>query len=370
MKDYYQVLGVPRGASEEEIKRAFRRLARENHPDRNPGDKAAEERFKEVNEAYSVLSDPPKRQQYDLYGTADGASQAGAGFGGQGFGDANFGNLGDIFDAFFGGGRSQSSGPVRGQDIQTQLVLTLEECFSGVERKLRLGREEACPRCMGSGAEPGTRVTRCPRCGGQGQVSTRRQTAFGAFVSSTPCPTCRGRGQVVERPCVQCRGSGRAHIERTISVRIPPGVGEGARVRISGEGEMGARGGPPGDLYVLIREKPHPRFLRQGADLVTDLNLTYPDLVLGTELEVDTLDGPCRLAVPAGSAVGQEIRIRGRGMPQVRGRGRGDLVARLSVEVPRQVSARERELLRELAELSGRHGRSKDSFFKRVRDAL
>ncbi len=370
MKDYYQLLGVARTASEDEIKKAFRRLARENHPDRNPGDSAAEDRFKEINEAYSVLSDPQKRQQYDTFGSADGAQSQAGGFGGQGFQDANFGNLGDIFDAFFGGGRGQASGPQRGQDIQTQIVLTLEECFSGVEKKLRLGREEACPRCAGSGAEPGTKPNRCPRCDGRGQVSSQRQTPFGAFMSTTPCPTCRGRGQVVERPCVQCRGSGRAHVERSITVRIPAGVAGGARVRISGEGEMGGRGGPPGDLYVLIREKAHPRFERQGADLLIDLHLSYPDLALGTELEVETLDGPCRVAVPSGTAVGQQIRVRGRGMPQIRGRGRGDLIARVGVEVPRQVSARERELLQELAELSGRHGRSKDSFFKRVRDAL
>ncbi len=370
MKDYYQLLGVARTASEDEIKKAFRRLARENHPDRNPGNKAAEDRFKEINEAYSVLSDPTKRQQYDTFGSADGPQAGAGGFGGQGFQDANFGNLGDIFDAFFGGGRGQAAGPQRGQDVQAQVVLTLEECFSGVERPLRLARDEACPRCSGSGAEPGTKPSRCPRCQGLGQVSSRRQTPFGSFVSTMPCPTCHGLGRVVERPCVQCRGSGRSHVQRSITVRIPAGVGDGARVRISGEGEMGTLGGSPGDLYVLIREKPHARFAREGADLLLDLHLSYPDLALGTELEVDTLDGPCRVAVPAGTAVGQQIRIRGRGMPQLRGRGRGDLIARVGVEVPRQVSARERALLTELAELSGRHGRGKDSFFKRVRDAL
>lgn len=368
-RDYYEVLGVARTASEDELKKAFRRLAREYHPDRNPGDKAAEEHFKEINEAYSVLSDSEKRRRYDQFGTAEaGAGPEGAGFGSQDFG--GFGNINDIFDAFFGGGRSQA-GPQRGRDLQTEIVLTLEDCFKGVERDVRLSRIISCRRCGGSGAEPGSSVETCPRCHGQGQVSSRRQTPFGQFVTTEPCPECHGRGRRVTRPCTACRGAGRVRSSDTVKVRIPAGVGEGSQVRLTGQGEAGPEGGPAGDLYIVIHQKPHPLFTREGADLHFDLLVSYPEMALGVQVEVQGIDGPAMLEVPGGTQPEDVVRVRGRGMPQIRGRGRGDLVGHVRVEVPRSVSGRERELLEELRRLERREAKSSaKGFFRRVRDAL
>ncbi len=373
-KDYYEVLGVPRGASEEEIKKAFRRLARQYHPDMNPGDKGAEEKFKEIGEAYSVLSDAEKRSRYDQFGSADGP---GAGFGGQGpFGGGQnpFGDIGDIFDAFFGGGgggggAARRTGPARGEDLRVDVELTLEDCFHGVERELRVQRQEACEACHGTGGKDGQQPTRCTRCGGSGQVQQARDTAFGRFVTARPCPTCHGAGQTVAEACPVCRGSGRQRRSRTLKVRIPPGVGDGARVRISGEGEPGQRGGPPGDLYVFVRERPHERFSRQDTELHVDLAIGFPEAALGDEYDLKGIDGPVKVKVGEGTQPGQEIRLRGRGMPHLRGGGRGDLVVHVVVQVPKRLTSEERELLQRLRD-AHKGGEDDRGFFGRVRDAF
>lgn len=373
-KDYYSILGVRRDASEEEIKKAFRRLAREYHPDRNPGNKEAEERFKEINEAYSVLSDPEKRRNYDLYGQPEGAGPfAGANPppGGGGFEDFGFGDLGDLFEAFFGGTRrSQRSGPRPGEDITVELDLTLEEAYSGVTREVRVPRLEVCSTCRGTGSRGGSEPRTCPQCGGRGSISMARDTAFGRFVTTQTCPLCRGSGRVITDPCPDCRGQGRRRVQRMVRVRIPPGVGEGTRVRIPGEGGVGERGGPNGDLYILVHEVPHPRFRREGQDLWCDVAITYPEACLGTEVVVELLDGSTeRLRIPEGTQPGEQFRLRGKGMPSPHGRGRGDLIVRVAVSVPKTVSREERELLSRLLELE-RQRQDGKGFFDRVKDVF
>lgn len=375
-KDYYAVLGVERGASDEEIKRAYRRLARKHHPDANPGDPTAEERFKEIGEAYSVLSDPQRRAAYDQFGTADPS----AGFGpGSGFG-ANFGSMGDIgdiFDAFFGGGVGQSSrrrsGPLRGSDVAVEVTLTLEEEMQGTEREIQLQRQESCSDCGGSGARAGTRPAACTRCQGTGQVRVSRQTAFGQFVTAHPCEVCRGTGRVITDPCPTCRGQGTVRRVRKVKVRIPAGVGEGARVRIAGEGEGGHAGGPNGDLYVIIHERAHPVFHRDGYDLHAEVTLGFGSLALGCEVEVNLLgSGKEKLKVPAGTQPGSALRIRGRGLPHLRGSGRGDLFYHVRLEVPARLSGEERELLRKWAHLRGEpvDDEPERGLFRKVKDAI
>jgi len=368
-KDYYEVLGVPRSASEEEIKKTFRQLARKYHPDMNPGDKGAEERFKEINEAYSVLSDAEKRSHYDQFGTAEASQPGAGGFGGGFGGQSPFGDIGDIFDAFFGGGGARQTGPARGDDLRVDMELTLEECFAGVERDVRVTRQEACSACHGTGGKDGKQPERCKRCGGTGQVQQARDTAFGRFMTSRPCPVCHGNGRTVSEACPTCRGTGQQRRSRTLKVRIPAGVGDGARVRLSGEGEPGFRGGPPGDLYVLVREHPHDRFVRQGSDLHVELGIGYPEAALGDEFEMQGIDGKVRVKVPEGTQPGQEVRLRGRGMPHLRGGGRGDLVVHVAVRVPRRLSAEEREILGRLRDLR-KGGDGDKGFFGRVKDAF
>ncbi len=368
-KDYYEVLGVARGASEEEIKKAFRRLAREHHPDHNPGDKGAEDRFKEINEAYSVLSDPGKRANYDQFGSENGPNP-GPGAGGFG-GGSPFGDIGDIFDAFFGGGAGQRrTGPARGEDLRVDMELTLEDCFRGVEREVRLTRQETCESCQGTGGKGGERPSRCARCGGTGQVQQARDTAFGRFVTARPCPECHGAGQTVKEPCPACHGSGQQRKTRTLKVRIPAGVEDGQRVRLSGEGEPGVRGGPPGDLYVFVRERQHERFVRQGSELHVELAIGFPEAALGDEFELAGIDGPVKVKVAEGTQPGQQIHVRAKGMPHVRGGGRGDLVVHVVLRVPRRLTGEERDLLQRFKELRGKGGDGDKGFFGRVKDAF
>ena len=356
-KEYYQVLDVPRDASAEDIKKAYRKLVRKYHPDTNPGNREAESRFKEIGEAYEILSDPQKRAQYDQFGYVGDMPGGGAGpFGGGGgepFGDI----FGDIFDSFFGGGgagRSRTrnaNAPRRGADLEMELACTLEEVFAGAPKEVQIPRWEGCKRCGGNGAEPGTSVETCSACGGRGQVEHAQRTPFGQFVSVVPCTRCGGKGKVISAPCKSCGGDGRTRHRHRVDVRVPPGADTGTRLRMTGEGEIGANGGPPGDLYLVITLAEHPRFLREGDTLHAQVSVAFPQAALGSAAEISMLDGSVeRLEIPAGSQPGDVIRLKGKGMPRLRGNGRGDLLAHLKVEVPRELTEKQRSLLSALAQ--------------------
>jgi len=364
--DYYSVLGVERGASGAEIKRAYRGLARKFHPDVASDKDAAERHFKEINEAYEVLSDPQKRHHYDRFGSASGPSGAG-GFGPFASGDG----FGDIFDMFFGArsGPARASGPQRGADLRYDLEITLEEAYRGADREIAFHHLAACESCHGTGARPGTSPTRCDRCGGTGVARTARQTPLGSFVTQSACPKCGGNGEFIATPCETCRGHGRIERGRTLTVKIPAGVDDGSRIRIAASGEAGSHGGPPGDLYVYLSVAQHARFRRDGAELYVDLPISFTQAALGGTVEVESLDGPLDVAVVAGTQTGSLYRLRGRGMPQVRGGARGDLLVTVHVAVPTKLTRRERELLEEYAELRGDKIEDR-SFFERVKDAF
>ena len=351
-RDYYEILGVSRDASLDEIKKAFRRLARQYHPDANPGDPTAEEKFKEINEAYAVLSDPEKRARYDAYGEV-GSLDPGSPFAG----------IQDLFDMFFGTGRprgTRAREPKRGADLRLDLDITLEEAFSGVEKELEVPRVERCPICDGTGVRPGSPPVVCSRCGGRGQVETVSDSLFGRFVSIRTCPACGGEGTVVTDPCPDCGGLGRVKRVRRITVKVPPGADSGLRLRLPGEGEPGTRGGPPGDLYVDIHVRPHRFFRRDGDDLHCEVAISFIQAALGTVLDIPTLDGSVQARIPEGTQPGAVIRLRGLGMPRLRGAGRGDLHVHLDVRTPTGLSPREKELLRELAAIRGESVKGKD----------
>jgi molecular chaperone DnaJ len=356
-KDYYAVLGVSRDAEEADLKRAYRHLARTYHPDKNRGDKAAEERFKEINEAYAVLSDPDKRAQYDRFGTVAGPG---------GVGDVGFGTIfEDLFESFLGGGeRSRRARGRRGEDLRYDLEISLEEAAEGLETKLQIPRLETCEACRGSGQEPGTTPEACGTCRGQGQVRFTQ----GFLTVARPCPSCRGAGRINRHPCKACRGQGRQGRERLLKVTIPAGVEDGNQLRLTGEGEGGILGGPAGDLYVEIHVRPHELFVRRGPDLFCELPLGFTQAALGDEVEVPVLGGTARLTVPPGTQPGQRLALKGKGMPHLRGRGRGDAVYEVVVEVPTRLTPRQRELLEELREVSRDHaGPRSASFVERMR---
>jgi molecular chaperone DnaJ len=372
--DYYAVLGIERSASESDIKAAYRGLARKYHPDVAEDKSAAETRFKEINEAYEVLGDPQKRQQYDRYGAVPNGAGGGAGAGGfSGFGGAE--GFSDIFDMFFGGGSAgqqqqrRPSGPARGADLRYDLQITLEEAYRGVEREISFNHLGACQPCNGSGAKPGTLVSRCDRCQGSGVTRNVRQTPLGQFVSQTTCARCGGEGTIIPTPCETCRGRGRVERTRTLTVKIPAGVDDGSRIRVAGSGEGGARGGPAGDLYVYLGIGSHERLRRDGLDLYTDVPISFPQAALGSSVEVETFDGELPIQIAPGTQPGATYRVRGKGMPQVRGSGRGDLLVTVHVTVPTKLSRRERELLEELARIGSEHADDK-RFFDRVKDAF
>jgi molecular chaperone DnaJ len=364
-RDYYEVLGVDQRAGDAELKKAYRQLAMQYHPDKNPGDKKAEERFKEVSEAYAVLSDPDKRAHYDRFGTAPGVA-AGGGF------EGGFGSLfEDIFDNFFagatGGRGGRRSRAMRGEDLQYELKITLEEAAAGIETKVQIPRLERCEECTGTGAEPGTRKTTCETCQGRGEV----RMSHGFLTVARPCPRCGGEGQLNKSPCKSCRGEGRQRAERLLAVKIPPGIDDGMQMRLSGEGSAGVNGGPAGDLYVLVRIREHAVFTRHGADLLTDLPLSFTQLALGAELDVPVLGGTDRLKIPAGTQPHHVVRLRGKGMPRLRERGHGDACYRVLLEVPQKLTARQREALEAFEAASkDQRGPLASAFFERMKKLL
>jgi molecular chaperone DnaJ len=350
-RDYYDVLGVARTATDPEIKSAYRKLALQHHPDRNPDNNAAEEKFKEAAEAYAVLADREKRAAYDRFGHAGVAGSAGpGGFDPSVFSDFDdiLGGLGDFFGFgdIFGGGRRRR-GPQRGADLRYDLEISFEESARGVETSIQIPRVEACDSCGGAGAAPGTKATRCPQCQGRGQV--RYQQGF--LVVARTCGQCQGSGHIITSPCIKCRGTGQVPHERKLPVKIPAGIASGQRLRLSGEGESGALGGPPGDLYVVIQVQDHPVFRREGDDLICEVFVGYPTLVLGGEVKIATLDGETSLRVPEGSEAGSVFRLRGKGLPNVNGHGRGDLHVMVQVKTPKKLTREQRTALEQLAKV-------------------
>lgn len=370
-RDYYEVLGVERSANEQDLKKAFRKLAMEFHPDRNPSPEAAE-RFKEINAAYEVLSDADRRAVYDRYGHAGLNGGAGSGQGFEGF--ANFEGFGDIFDAFFGGARNKSRrrGPARGADLRYNLRLTFDEAVFGTEKELEYQRLEACGRCEGRGAEPGTDLSTCPECRGAGEIRRAQQSVFGQFVNVSTCSRCMGEGKIVSTPCAECRGAGRLRRTRRIKVNVPAGVDEGTQVRLSGEGEAGLRGGEPGTLYVVLSVTPHAEFERVEYDILYELGANIAQASLGARVTIPTLDGEMEIEIPAGTQSSDQFVIPGKGVPRLRGNGRGDMVVRVTVVTPEELTEQQRSLLEQLAETMGTPTlpQKQKGFFERLKDAV
>jgi molecular chaperone DnaJ len=364
-RDYYEVLGVGRNATAEELKRAYRKLALQYHPDRNNGDPQAEARFKEINEAYEVLSDASKRQRYDTFGHAGTQGMPGFDFGGAGFGGIN-----DLFDMFFGSAQGARTGPRRGADLRLDLRLTFEESVRGVERELTIPRAEPCVACKGSGAEAGTSPQTCPQCRGSGQVRRATQSIFGQIVNVTSCPRCNGEGKVIERPCRSCGGSGYRPGEKKVRVNIPAGVDTGSQIRLSGEGESGPRGGAPGDLYIHIHVKPHPVLKRNGTDVVYELPLSVAQAALGDSLEIPTVDGTEQLEIPPGTQYGKIFRLHGHGIPHVRSGRRGDQIVYVRVITPTNLTEEQKQALRSLGGLSGKPQHVEKGFFDRFKQVI
>lgn len=370
-RDYYDILGVAKDASEAQMKSAFRKLAMQYHPDKNPGDKDAEAKFKEINEAYQVLSDAEKRAAYDRFGHA-AFQQGGGGPGGPGF-DGNFGDfMSDIFDTFFGEGQRRGGrgpgGAQRGADLRYNLEVSLEEAFKGKPANIKVPSSIACEPCSGTGATPGSKPKRCGTCGGVGRV----RASQGFFSIERTCPTCHGQGETIENPCKHCAGAGRVTRERQLSVNIPAGVEDGTRIRLAGEGEAGTRGGPQGDLYIFVSVKPHAIFQRDGSDLFCRVPLPFVTAALGGEIEVPNLDGAkSKVTVPAGTQTGKQFRLKGKGMPVLRQREVGDLYIQVVLETPQALTKRQRELLQEFEkESSGATNPEAAGFFSRVKDFL
>jgi molecular chaperone DnaJ len=362
--DYYELLGVSRNASAEELKKAYRQAALRYHPDRNPGDKAAEEKFKELSEAYQVLSDAEKRVQYDRYGHA-AFEQGGGGFSG-GFDFTNFEDIfGDIFGDFFGGGRGSRHAGQRGEDLSYNLELSFEEAAFGAEKTISVPRTTRCETCHGKGTKPGTSPKTCSACRGSGQV--RFQQGF--FTIARTCNQCGGQGTVITDPCTFCRGAGMVRATASVKVKIPAGVDSGARLKLRGEGDVGMGGGQAGSLYIMIQVREHPLFTRQGAEVVCEIPIRFPEAALGTEIEVPTLEGKIKMKIPPGTQSGKVFRLRGKGIVSLRGNGRGDQLVRVVVETPRQLSSKQRALLEEFARLDGAdvHPMSK-GFFEKVKE--
>jgi molecular chaperone DnaJ len=370
-RDYYEVLGIQKGASEDEIKKAYKKLARKYHPDMNPGDKEAEEKFKEVNEANEVLSDPEKKARYDQFGFAGVDPNYGAGAGGGAYGGGfDFGDLGDIFGSFFGGGfggqRRNPNAPQRGESIRASVSISFTEAAFGCEKSVTIERSEQCPTCKGSGCAPGTTPEVCPDCHGSGTVQTRRQTPMGVFASNGPCRKCGGTGRLIHQPCSDCRGSGAVRKRRTIKVNIPAGIDHGQTISLRGQGGAGKNGGPAGDLLITVMVQPHEIFRRDGVDVFCEAPITFTQAVLGAELEIPTIDGKVKYSIPEGTQTGTVFRLKGKGVPVLNGRGRGDQYVTVVIETPRSLNKEQKEALRRFSETLGENNYEKrKSFFKK-----
>jgi molecular chaperone DnaJ len=364
-RDYYEVLGVERGASPEVLKKAYRKLAMQFHPDRNQGDKQAEDRFKEVGEAYAVLSDPEKRQRYDTFGHAANGMPDLGGF--------SFDSAFDLFDMFFGGGaggRRRQTGPQRGSDLRMNVDVSFTESVFGATRTVEVPRRGTCPDCAGSGAAPGTDSAQCPECGGAGQVRRSVQSIFGQMVNVSACPRCRGEGRIVEHPCPTCRGQGRVEEHQKLDITIPPGVDEEVTLRYAGQGEAGPRGGARGDLFVGFRIAPHPQLVRRGQDLLFELAVSVPQAVLGDRITVPTVSGEHEVDVPPGTQHGKVLKIAGMGVPHVRSGRRGDQLCIVHIAVPTHLPAGQRALYEQLGQREGRPAEVKKGFFDSIREAF
>jgi len=352
-RDYYEVLGVSKGASDDELKKAYRKVAKKYHPDLHPNDKEAEEKFKEVNEAYAVLSDSEKRSRYDQFGHAGVDPNFGAGGGAGGFGGFDFGDIfGDFFGGGFGGfgGGARRNGPVRGNDVRQVVDITFEEAAFGVQKKLSITKMENCSVCGGSGAKPGTSPATCGRCGGTGQVKNQVRTPLGYMTNIGTCPECGGKGKIIKDPCRECRGTGKVRKNSVIEFDIPAGIDNGQTIQISGKGEPGERGGPNGDLLVTVRVKPHPLFERDGYNVFIDMPITFVQAALGATVKVPTLDGAVEYDIPEGTQSETTFKLRGKGIPYLRSKARGDQYVRVRVEVPSNLSQKQKDLLREFDE--------------------
>ena len=371
-RDYYEVLGIQKGASEDEIKKAYKKLARKYHPDMNPGDKEAEEKFKEVNEANEVLSDPEKKARYDQFGFAGVDPNYGAGAGGGAYGGGfDFGDLGDIFGSFFGGGfgggqRRNPNAPQRGESIRASVSVSFTEAAFGCEKSVTLERSEQCPTCKGNGCAPGTTPEICPDCHGTGTVQTRRQTPMGVFASNGPCRKCVGTGRLIHQPCPDCRGTGAVRKRKTIKVNIPAGIDHGQTISLRGQGNAGRNGGPAGDLLITVMVQPHELFRRDGVDVFCEAPITFTQAVLGAELEIPTIDGKVKYSIPEGTQTGTVFRLKGKGIPVLNGRGRGDQYVTVTIETPRNLNKEQKEALRKFSETLGESNYEKrKSFFKK-----
>ncbi|MDE7053419.1 MAG: molecular chaperone DnaJ [Oscillospiraceae bacterium] len=375
-RDYYEVLGVSKTAADADIKKAYRKLAKENHPDLHPGDKAAEARFKEVNEAYEVLSNSDKRSRYDQFGFAgvdpNYAAQNG-GYGGGFDGGFDFGDLGDIFGSFFGGGfgggARTRNGPQRGESLRMGLTVTFEEAAFGCEKEVTLERVEQCENCKGAGAAPGTSPETCTNCGGSGTVQQRRQTPMGVFATTGPCPRCGGKGKIISNPCKACGGSGQTRKKKTVKVSIPAGIDDRQIISLRGQGNAGKNGGPAGDLQIVITVQPHQLFRRDGADVYCDAPITFTQAVLGGEMEIPTIDGKVSYTLPEGTQTGSTFRLKGKGIPNVNGRGRGDQFVTVHIETPRGLNREQKEALRKFSEtLKEQNYKERKSWFDRFKN--
>ena len=373
-RDYYEVLGVSRGASEDEIKKAYKKMARKYHPDLNPGDKSAEEKFKEVNEAYEVLSDADKKARYDQYGHAGVDPNFGAGGFGGGFdGSFDFGDLGDIFGSFFGGGfgggrRTNPNAPQRGESIRMSIAISFEEAAFGCEKEVTVERYETCDTCHGSGCAPGTSPEVCPDCHGTGTVQVRRQTPMGVFATSAPCAKCGGKGRIIHQPCKDCRGSGMVRKKKTIQASIPAGIDNGQTISIRGQGNAGKNGGPAGDLLITITVRPHELFRREGTSVLCEAPITFTQAVLGAELEIPTIDGKVKYTLPEGTQSGTTFRLKGKGIPSINGRGRGDQYVTVYIETPKNLNKEQKEALKKFAETMGESNyEEQKKFFKKFK---